>query len=136
MDTEKPVVLLIGPRGIYGLEVMEHFLCWWGLDARICKSAQEAVEIAISGKADTLVYVKDADMTGPETFESIRWGYSTAGFVYQCHQWDPLRHRIIEDVRARVLVDPMHLKDLKNAVAAVSPASAAVFEAKTNRVRA
>lgn len=135
MDAEKPLLLLIGPRGVYGLEVMEHFLCWWGLDARICKSAEEAVEAAISGKADALVYVKDADLTGPETFETIRWGYSTAGFVYHCNERDPHRHRIIEDVRARVLVDPQ-LKDLKDAVAAVSPASAAVFEAKRNKVRA
>lgn len=122
MDAEKPTVLLIGPHGDGALEIMAQFMSGFGVEARILESAEEAVDLAISGNADVLVYMSAPELTGPEAFEAIRWGYSTAGFIYLHGASDPLKDRIIEDVRARVVRYPLSLRGIRAAIASVSPA--------------
>ncbi len=122
MDAGKPTVLLIGPLDDGALGIMAQFMSTLGVDARIHDTAEVAVDLAISGKADVLVYMSAPDLTGPEAFEAIRWGYSTAGFIYLYRASDTLKDRIIEDARARAVVYPLTLRRIKEAVASVSPA--------------
>jgi hypothetical protein len=122
MDAGKPTVLLVGPHGDSTLEIAQRLLETCGIEARTITQATDAVDLAVAGKADAVVYWEAADLTGPETFEAIRWGYSTAGFVYIHAASDPLKDRLIEDVRAIRLLFPYTLRALLTAVTTVSRA--------------
>jgi hypothetical protein len=128
MGAEKPTVLIIGPQGDSALGISRQLLESGGIEVHVIASSTDAVDLAIAGTVDTLIYWKADDLTGPETFEAIRWGYSTAGFIYIHAENDPLKDRIIEDVRAIKLQMPFTLRNLMKAVATVSPACKLAFE--------
>lgn len=129
MDAGKPTVLLVGPLDDGALRIMAQFMSGLGVHVHIHDTAEPAVDLAISGKADVLVYMSAPDLTGPEAFEAIRWGYSTAGFIYLHSASDTLKDRLIEDVRARLVRYPLGLRGIRDAVASVSPACKRAFEA-------
>lgn len=128
MGAGKPTVLIIGQPGDGMLEIMVELIRTFGAEARLCPLAEEAVDLAIAGKADVLIYKAAPDLTGPETFEAIRWGYSLAGFIYAYALGDHHKDRIIEDVRARTIAMPFTLRQIKATVEAVSPACKRAFE--------
>lgn len=121
---ERPVALIVGPAGDALLGIMEQLLNSFGADTRICPSAEDAVDLAIDGGADLVIYSAAPDLTGPEMFDTIRWWRRETGLIYLHPAGDPLKDRIIPERHARTLQIPFTLRRLIATAREVCPAFA------------
>lgn len=118
----RPKVLVVEPeKG--AREIAVHMLCTLGLDAVACGRTQDAVELALPGRADALLIgEKQAhDIPAFLAVEQSRY----AGAITGAACWNSLGSedaaRLKPDARTRFLPRPATVRQIVESVGAVSP---------------
>ncbi len=129
MAGKTPTVLVLHPEeAVRGIVCQLLDSC--GLKTVECFHGEEAVELALIGQTDAILFAGAPDMKASLLVEQIRYGGAITGIICCLPSSDPEHDRIDQDARTRILQMPFTLKQTMNAVAAVSPACRRAIEAK------